>query len=258
MAIGKNKRLTKAKKGMKGKKVVDLVAKKEWYDVRAPACFAVQDVGRTCVTPTAGTKIASDGLKGRVFEVNLADLQSNEDETYRKMKIRAEEVSGKNLLTNFFGMDLTSDKLRSLVRKNQTMIEANIDAKTTDGYVLRLFAIAFTKKRLNTARKTAYAQTAQIRAIRKKMVEIMAKEVSTNDLKSLVKIFIPEQIGKEIERACDSIYPLRDAYVRKVKMLRTPKFDVTRLMEMHSTAAKDENKEKGKAVGKSAKKGKDE
>ena len=60
------------------------------------------------------------------------------------------------------GMDMTTDKLRSLVKKWQTLIECFTDVKTTDGFVLRVFCIGFTKKRQNQIRKTSYAQTAQV------------------------------------------------------------------------------------------------
>jgi len=72
------------------------------------------------------------------------------------------------------------------VRKWQSLIEAHVDVKTTDGYVLRMFCVAFTKKRQNQMKKTCYAQSAQIRQIRKKMVEIMKREAESDDLKSLV------------------------------------------------------------------------
>jgi len=166
MAVGKNKKLGK-KKGSK-KKIVDPFARKDWYDVRAPLGFTERDIGKTPVTKTIGTKIASEGLKGRVFEVSLADLQKDEDQAFRKIKLRVEDVQGNKCLTNFFGMDLTSDKLRSLVRKWQTLIEAHIDVKTADGYLLRMFAIAFTRRRPNQEKKTSYAQSSQTRAIRKK------------------------------------------------------------------------------------------
>lgn len=39
--------------------------------------------------------------------------------------------------------------------------------------------------------------------------------------------------GKDIEKACQGIYPLQNTFVRKVKVLRSPKFDVTKLMEVH-------------------------
>ena len=63
------------------------------------------------------------------------------------------------------GMDSTTDRLRSLVRKWQSLIEAYVDVKTTDMYTLRQFAIGFTKRRNNQIRKTSYAQTAQIRQV---------------------------------------------------------------------------------------------
>merc|ERR1711904_25154 len=219
MAVGKNKRLTKGKKGSK-KKAVDPFTKKDWYDVKAPALFTNSNIGKTLVTRTAGTKIASDGLKGRVFEVSLGDLNKSEDDAFRKIRLRVEDIQGKNCLTNFWGMKFTTDKLRSLVRKWQSLVEAHCDVKTTDGYLLRLFCIGFTKRRMFQ--------------IRKKMVDIMHKEVSSVELIKAVEKFIPEYIGKDIQKACEGIYPLQNVYIRKVKILKAAKFDAAKLAEIHS------------------------
>ena len=81
---------------------VDPFTKKEWYDVKAPSMFNIRQVGKTLVSRTVGTKIAADGLRGRVYEVSLADLQ-NDEIAYRKFKLICDEVQGKNCLTNFYG-----------------------------------------------------------------------------------------------------------------------------------------------------------
>jgi ribosomal protein S3AE len=66
-----------------------------------------------------------------------------------------------------------------------------VDVKTTDGYYLRIFAIAFTKRRPNQQKRTCYAQSAQIRQIRAKMVQIIVRESTTVDLKDLVvKLYV--------------------------------------------------------------------
>jgi small subunit ribosomal protein S3Ae len=239
MAVGKNKKLGKKVKAGK-KKAADPFTRKEWYDIKAPAMFTHRIAGKTPVTRTTGTKVASEEIKGRVFTLSLADLNGAEDLDYRKIKLVAEEVQGKTLLTNFYGMDITRDKLCSLIRKWQTLIEAHADVKTTDGYTLRIFAIAFTKKRPNQIRKTSYAQSAQIRAIRKKMVEIMTSEAQKSDLKGLVNKFVPEAIAKEIEKASQGIYPLQNVFIRKVKTIKTPRFDLTKLMELHGDAGTED------------------
>ncbi|KNA14064.1 hypothetical protein SOVF_110230 [Spinacia oleracea] len=238
MAVGKNKRISKGKKGGK-KKASDPFAKKDWYDVKAPSIFNTRSVCKTLVTRTQGTKIASEGLKHRVFEISLADLQNDEDQFFRKIRLRAEDVQGRNVLTNFWGMDFTTDKLRSLVRKWQTLIEAHVDVKTTDNFTLRMFCIAFTKRRPNQVKRTTYAQSSQIRQIRRKMREIMVNQASSCDLKELVAKFIPESIGKEIEKATMGIYPLQNVYIRKVKILKAPKFDLGKLMEVHGDYSED-------------------
>ncbi|CAH0393622.1 unnamed protein product [Bemisia tabaci] len=235
MAVGKNKGLTKSgKKGAK-KKIVDPFTRKDWYDVKAPSMFTTRQIGKTLVNRTVGTKLAADGLKGRVFEVSLADLQNDNDaeRSYRKFKLIAEDVQGRNVLTNFHGMDLTTDKLRSMVKKWQTLIEANTDVKTKDGYTLRVFCIGFTHKDQLSQRKTCYAKHTQVCQIRKKMVDQIAQEVTPFELKEVVNKLLPDSIAKEIEKKVQSTYPLHDVYIRKVKVLKKPRFDLTKLLELH-------------------------
>ena len=201
MAVGKNKRLSKGKKG-KGKKAVDPFKEKEWYELKAPAVFTHRNIGKTIVSRTKGTHVASEALKGRIVEANLADLNKDEDAFYRKFKLEILDVDNRTAKTQFYGMDFTTDKVRSLVKKWQTLIDTHLDITTTDGYKLRLFCVAFTKKRQNCLRKTYYASSAQIKNIRKKIFEIMAKE-SACELKDLIKKFVAETIGSAIEKASE-------------------------------------------------------
>ncbi|XP_027697564.1 LOW QUALITY PROTEIN: 40S ribosomal protein S3a-like, partial [Vombatus ursinus] len=147
-----------------------------------------------------------------------------------KFKFITEDVKGKNCLTNFHGMDLTRDKMCSMVKKWQTMIVAHVDVKTTDGYLLHLFG--FIKKCNNQIGKTSYAQHQQVRQIYKKMVEIMTREVKTNDLKEVVNKLIPDSIGKR-HRKDLPIYSLHNLFVQNIKMFKKPKSELGKLMELH-------------------------
>jgi len=60
----------------------------------------------------------------------------------------------------------------------------------------------------------------------------MVREASSCDLKDLVAKFIPEAIGREIEKATQGIYPLQNVFIRKVKILKAPKFDLGKLMDV--------------------------
>jgi len=249
MAVGKNKGLKiGGKKGAK-KKVVDPFTRKDWYDIKAPANFKVRDIGKTLVNRTQGTKIASDGLKSRVFEVSLADLQNEEgaERSFRKFKFICDDVQGKNCLCSFYGMSLTSDKLKSVVKKWQSLIECYVDAKTTDGYIVRVGCIGFTD-RVKPDQKTCYAQSTQIRKIRAKMTEIITREVSNGTIKELVEKLIPDSIAIDIQKRCRGIYPMQEVHTRKVKVLKRPKLDRNKLMEAHDETGKTVDPKTGETV----------
>ncbi|KAG9391786.1 Ribosomal protein S3Ae [Carpediemonas membranifera] len=239
----------KGKKGKKaGRKAVDAFAKKEWYNIRAPAVFTDRDAGVTCVNRTQGTRIASDSLKGRVFEINLADLQNDEEVGFRKMLLRCDDVRGDDVLTNFHGMEMTSEKKYSLVRKWQTMVENSIDIRTIEGYVFRVFSVAFTKKKYGQAKRNCYAQTAQVKQIRRKMTEVLEKECRDCTISKFFEKVMQESISKDIEKSCSAIFPLQNCYVTRVKLVRAPKVNLNLITDIHT----DKKVDAGKKVEKVA------
>jgi small subunit ribosomal protein S3Ae len=103
------------------------------------------------------------------------------------MKVQIEEVKGFDCYTNFYGMDITRDKLCTIVKKWHTTIEAFVQTKTSDGYLLRMFCIGFTKRTSRQVRATCYAKGSQRKLIRKKMMEIMINEAQKFTHKELTK-----------------------------------------------------------------------
>jgi len=65
------------------------------------------------------------------------------------------------------------------------------------------------------------------------MTEAIIRDVSSSDLKEVVNKLLPDSIAKDIEKKCQAIYPLHDVYIRKVKVLKKPRFDLSRLLDLH-------------------------
>lgn len=234
MTQGKNPRNFK-KKGQKQKKIVHPFVKKEWYNVHVPSIFDTRVPTLTPCNKTAGQKIAADSLRGRVFTMSLGDLNDNANEQHwRKIRLQCEEIKGFDCYTNFHGMSVTRDRLCSLVKKWHSLIEAFVQAKTQDGYLVRVFAIAFTRRHVKQVKATCYAKGSQKKQLRSKMMEILLAEISKNSLKDLFKKLMQDATTKQITKECNKVFPLENVMIRKMKVLKKPKFDLTKLMELYS------------------------
>jgi len=235
MAVGKNPRLSKGGKRSNKKKLGDTLANKEWYDIVAPSVFTTRHCGKTMVNKSKGVFNGPDAIKGRVFEANLADLMGASDDDVhkcRKVFMKAEDVQGRNVLTQFHGMALNTDKIRSLVQKWCTIIEGEVECKTNDGYTLRVFAFALTQKRKSQVKKNCHCQTSHVKKIRAKMAEKITETVTKASLEKVVKCLSQDAIGDDIRKACLGIFPLTGCCIRKCKVVKAPKFDAGRLVEV--------------------------
>jgi small subunit ribosomal protein S3Ae len=226
----KSKRVTK--KG-KAKKQIEPFSKKTWFDVRAPAPFSGKVFTKTPINKSAGTRIASEALKGRVFETSVGDLTQDMSLSHVVMKLRVDDVRGKNAYTTFHGMRFSTDKLRSLLKKWHTLVRTQVDCKTMDGYTIRMFAVSFTRRRQLQLSKTTYAQKSQVIRMVTRMREIMTKAAAGNEMKELTTAIIHGGISKEMEKACAGIFPLSNTFIYQVKTLKRPKIDPAKIATLY-------------------------
>jgi len=184
--------------------------------------FGERNIGLTLGNKSVNVSRTIDCLKNRNYKVNLSDVKNMEDSSYKKLVFKCFNYDEKNCLTGFYGLDTSRDKFFSLVRKWQTIIETNSDIRTKDGYFLRVFLVAFSRKRRNQTKKTSYIKASHIRTIRRKMDEILIKEGTSCIMKDLIPKLISEKLVDEIGFYGSKIYPLQNVIVRKVKVLERP------------------------------------
>jgi len=235
MAIGKNKRVSKGGKRGSKKKVTEPMSRKEWFDVVAPRNFKVRQFAKTLCNKTIGTRTVADNMKGRVYECNLADLDqaTTKDQPFKKMKLQVAEVQGRNLLTSFHSMGMTTDKIRSMFRKWCTMIETVVDATTKDGHVLRLFVVAFTTRQKGQLSKNCYAPGKLEKWVRLRITRMVKKRIGSVTLNRAVSLLAHDILSDALLERCNPILPLRDLKIYKARIVRSPKLDIAKLIDAH-------------------------
>lgn len=64
-------------------------------------------------------------------------------------------------------------------------------------------------------------------------MKIIMTEITKNSLKDLSKKLLTDKINKNIAKDCSKIFSLENVLIRKAKVLKKPKFDLTKLMELY-------------------------
>jgi small subunit ribosomal protein S3Ae len=223
---------SKQQRGKGNKKVKqDSFLKKEWRHVFVPGFFGKRDIGFTVSHKCARGKVPADYLNNRVFELSHGDLVEEQSHAYRLFSWKSVDVINNDVLTVFAGMRLSVDKMSSLMRKYRTLIEAQVDVKTVDGYILRLFSLGFTKKINN--KKACYAQQSKKRELRDAMIACMKEKAEKAQINELCTSLVAEDIEREIVEKCKNIMQVENVYVTKVKVIKAPVIAGEELKKLH-------------------------
>jgi len=179
---------------------------KEWYNIEAPAYL-----NRAVV----GTTMAGDPglLVGRNVETTVGELTNDMTKNNTKVILRINNVVGDVATTDLMGHELTTDYVRSIVKRQTSRIDANIEVRTKDGFVIRVKPTCFTIKR---------ARSSQMQAIREMMVDIVKKRASETDFETFMQEAILGRLSAAIYRQAKFIYPLRRVEIRKTQVEAMP------------------------------------
>jgi len=87
------------------------------------------------------------------------------------------------------------------------------------------------------------------------MIDVITETVSKHNMTDVLSHLLTDAIGEDIKNKCKFIYPLNNIYIRKVKTIKKPKFDVVKLNELYKDApeSKGLKKEGGNAEDEAAK-----
>uniref|UniRef100_A0A7C2VPH9 Small ribosomal subunit protein eS1 n=1 Tax=Ignisphaera aggregans TaxID=334771 RepID=A0A7C2VPH9_9CREN len=181
---------------------------KKWYTVITPPVF-----GSLPVTVTPSDEPWK--LLGRTIGITLYDLTGDITQVHVHLYLQIYKVDPDRLeaYTMFKGHELARDYLRSLTRRKSSKITAILNVTTKDGYVLRPTVMAWTVYR---------CQTSQRYAIRKKMMELVAKIASEKTMDEFVSGMVFGDYVTDIFNEIKKIYPVRKVEFAKTKLLYIP------------------------------------
>ncbi len=179
---------------------------KTWYNVETPEFMSRANIG---VTPAE----TPEQLIGRVVETTVGEIANDFTKHNTKLRLEINDVNGDVASTRFLGHEITTDYLRSIVKRQTSRIDANLDVTTKDGYIVRVKPICFTVKR---------ARTSQIKGIREVMNIIVKERASELNYEQFIEEAIMGKLSANIYRNAKSIYPLRRVEIRKTEVKSVP------------------------------------
>jgi small subunit ribosomal protein S3Ae len=193
-------------KAKRGQRKVDGWKSKQWYNIVTPDMMGQQEIGETISNEP-------ELLLGRVIEVTLGDLTNDMSKYNVKLVLKVDQVGGDSAYTKFIGHELTRDYLRSLIKRQTSMITANLDVITKDGYKIRIKPTCFTVKR---------ARSSQIKAIRQYMTSIVQRRAYESDFNTFIQDAVLGKLSAQIYRDVKTLYPLRRVEILKSTVLTEP------------------------------------
>ncbi|MDP1552900.1 MAG: 30S ribosomal protein S3ae [Methanobacteriaceae archaeon] len=185
------------------RRVRDTWKEKQWYKITSPKAFGGNEIGNT---PSRDPELL---LKRRV-DVTMRELTGDFSKQYIKLKFQIDNVAGNSAETKFIGHQVTTDYVRSMIRRGTSRIDTPVIVNTNDGHKMKVQVLAITTRR---------AKSSQQKYMRETMQELLTKISAQKSYEELIEGLVIGKIASEIYHKAKKIYPLKRVEIIKTKVL---------------------------------------
>ncbi len=188
-------------------KVRDKWKLKSWLTVLASPSFGSAPIVRIPVTD-------AEKARGRVVETTLYDILKQDPQHYSfKLYFQVDRVEGETAHTVLRGHEYSREYLRSLVRRGSSMSDFIKDYHTKDGYLVRVYCIAFSQGRMNTSKK---------HDLRTVMDRVIGERASGLTYDQFAQEMVLQKIASDVYNEAKKVTHLRHVGLRKSKLIKMP------------------------------------
>lgn len=188
------------------RRVRDTWKEKKWYTIMTPTEFGDAEIG---TTPARDP----DMLVKRTVESSMRELTGDFSKQYVKLYFQINNVAGDTANTKFVGHHVTTDYVRSMIRRGTSRIDTIIDVDTQDGYKVNVHILAITVKR---------AKSSQQKFIRETMGRLVQEAVEGKTFREIVEAVISGKMASSIYHETKKIYPLKRVEIIKTQVVEEP------------------------------------
>lgn len=184
----------------------DTWKEKKWYKINTPKGFDEKYIGETPAK-------SPESLIGRRVEATMRELSGEFNKQYVKLKFEISGVAGDTAITKFISHEVTSDYIRSMIRRGTTRIDTPVSVETKEGYYLRVHILAITVRR---------SKSSQEKFMRETIEKLITEIAEDRTLEQFIELVVTGRLASEVYHKAKKIYPLKRVETISTKVLEEP------------------------------------
>lgn len=185
------------------RRVRDTWKEKQWYKIVTPKEFGDIEIGST---PSRDP----DMLLKRTVEATMRELAGDFSKQYVKLSFQVNNVAGDTANTKFIGHKVTTDYVRSMIRRGTSRIDTITDVTTKDGQTFKVHILAITIKR---------AKSSQQKFIRETMEKLIKDAAVDRSFPEFIEGVVSGKVASHIYHEAKKIYPLKRVEIIKTRVI---------------------------------------